>query len=233
MTTKAPICGIYAIWRIGTAECYVGHSIDLAKREREHWNDLKSDRHRSSRLQNSFNKYGLDAFVFQILEDGLSPTGDHLEAAERRWMDILMPCFNSHKVMGSKIGFAHSAETRAKIGAASRGRRHSEQTRQLMSAQRIGNKYRVGHQPSITGKHLSEETKSKISASKKGIPNLKKRGFRHSEETKRKISLSKLGVKQSAETIRLKSERRKGVPWSDNRRAAFERSKLTKEIYFE
>jgi len=57
----------------------------------------------------------------------------------------------------SRIGYHPSAETRAKIGAASRGRYHSAETRAKMSASHKGRKFTPEH-------------RAKISAALKGRP---------------------------------------------------------------
>ena len=59
---------VYMIKNTVNGKVYVGSSIDANKRYREHLRDLKKGDHHASRLQNSFNRYGADAFEFSILK---------------------------------------------------------------------------------------------------------------------------------------------------------------------
>lgn len=58
------------------------------------------------------------------------------------------------------------------------------------------------------GKHCSAETIEKISSSKKGILNLKKRGSKHSIESKKKMSVSHIGIKSWNTGLNRKSDER-------------------------
>lgn len=86
--------GIYKITFIGTEKVYVGSSINLNTRRSTHLTELRANRHHSVKLQNAYNKYGEDNFIFEILEqtsDGL--TRDELLAREQYYIDLL----DSHK----------------------------------------------------------------------------------------------------------------------------------------
>ena len=60
--------GIYSITNIANGKIYVGSSLFLSKRIMQHKSDLKQKRHKNSRLQNAWNKYGADAFAFNVIE---------------------------------------------------------------------------------------------------------------------------------------------------------------------
>lgn len=62
------------------------------------------------------------------------------------------------------------------------------------------------------GKKISEETRRKMSESRKG------KRFNHSEETKRKIAEYRKGKKHSEETKRKMSESLKGIKQSDEKK---------------
>lgn len=100
--------GIYKIQRIGTNQCYVGSSHWIGKRWATHRRELNSDTHQAHRLQNSWNKYGAEAFEFVILEtvcgDGQALKSLLVER-EQAWMDQLTPCFNTVPAAGSTLGF--------------------------------------------------------------------------------------------------------------------------------
>ena len=59
--------GIYYIKNTVTNQVYIGQTIDLDRRKRTHFNNLRNNRHVNTYLQNSFNYYGEDAFEFKIL----------------------------------------------------------------------------------------------------------------------------------------------------------------------
>lgn len=61
-------CGIYYIQNTKTNQLYIGQSIDLNRRKREHIHNLKSNSHVNTHLQNSFNKYGESFFKFDVIE---------------------------------------------------------------------------------------------------------------------------------------------------------------------
>lgn len=59
--------GIYSIKNKITGQYYIGQSIDIERRRRSHFNNLKNGSHINNYLQNSFNYYGEDAFEFKII----------------------------------------------------------------------------------------------------------------------------------------------------------------------
>ena len=90
-----------------------------------------------------------------------------------------------------------------------KGKHLSAETRKKMSEALKGKKCY------IFGKHLSEETRLKISESKKGENNYWF-GKHHSEETRKKMSESKNGKPKSAETRKKMSEVKKGSYFFNN-----------------
>jgi hypothetical protein len=60
--------GIYEITNAVNGRRYVGSSIDLDRRKRDHFSSLKRNKHGNPYLQNDFNKCGAGAFRFSVLE---------------------------------------------------------------------------------------------------------------------------------------------------------------------
>ena len=60
--------GIYQIKNKVNNKRYIGQSYYLNKRKNDHLSKLRRNQHDNVYLQNSFNKYGEDAFVFEVLE---------------------------------------------------------------------------------------------------------------------------------------------------------------------
>lgn len=66
------IVGIYSITNMKNNKIYIGQSLDIKRRWSEHIEDLNGNNHHSFKLQNDWNKYGKDEFIFKIeyeLED--------------------------------------------------------------------------------------------------------------------------------------------------------------------
>ena len=61
-------CGIYLIFNLVSGKRYVGSSINIYNRFHEHIHILKRNEAHNKHLQNSWNKYGEESFVFQVLE---------------------------------------------------------------------------------------------------------------------------------------------------------------------
>lgn len=60
--------GIYQILNTVNGKKYIGSSKDVVKRLGGHKNTLKKGTHSNSHLQSAFKKYGLDNFVYSVLE---------------------------------------------------------------------------------------------------------------------------------------------------------------------
>ena len=61
-------CGIYKIQNIIDGKIYIGSSINLSKRLQNHKIMLSGGYHDNRYLQNSVTKYGIDSFIFEIIE---------------------------------------------------------------------------------------------------------------------------------------------------------------------
>jgi hypothetical protein len=62
-------CGIYRIFNVINNKTYVGSSINLESRKYKHFWMLLRNGHDNNYLQKSFNKYGEESFLFEILEE--------------------------------------------------------------------------------------------------------------------------------------------------------------------
>lgn len=195
------ITGVYCIRNIVNEKRYVGSSAkDLMGRIRNHKKSLNEQTHCNRHLQRAWNKYGAGKFRFSVLE-WCSPS--NCITREQYWIDFhraadLTCGYNISPTAGSPLGVKHTAETKAKVGAASKGRTHtvSEDTRKWMSEiakQRppMSEETRVKVAAAGRGRKHSEATRLKISIANKGHVT--------SEETRRKIGLAGTGKPQSAE----------------------------------
>lgn len=62
---------IYFIINNITNQRYVGKTIDIKKRKRDHFNKLNSNKHINKKLQLAWNQYGQDNFSFEYIEFSL------------------------------------------------------------------------------------------------------------------------------------------------------------------
>lgn len=193
--------GVYCILNLANQRHYIGSSENLNGRMREHFNALKRGAHKNRKLQNAWNKYGSDAFRFDVIE--VIPSGD-IVSAEQSWIDQTLPFYNLRRTAESNLGFKHSDETKAKISRAHVGKSLTDECKAKIST-------------AMTGKTLSDEVRIKVGNAR--------RGKKHSEETKAKIGASRVGVRYSEEARRKISEAAK-VREAAKRQA---RNKLVKD----
>ncbi len=152
--------GVYALKNTMTGRCYVGSSVDLARRKRIHFRQLRNGSHGSLKLSRSWAKHGEAAFQFVVLEL-TSRDETLLRAAEQVWIDRLDAVargYNTNPVAGNVGLMPKSVEHRARIGTARTGKTHSAETKALLS---VLAKQRVR-------RPMSNETKARISASNSG-----------------------------------------------------------------
>ena len=61
--------GIYRIYCKSEDKSYIGKSINIEERWKNHLNGLKKGKHHNKKLQKDFNKYGKDDFEFSVLKE--------------------------------------------------------------------------------------------------------------------------------------------------------------------
>lgn len=203
------ITGVYQIQsKTKPKRIYIGSAVNIYRRWNEHRRLLLLNQHHSPKLQNHYNKYGIDDLVFSILVDGLNE--DRLLKAEQDFLDALNPFFNICPRAGNCLGMKLSKEAKAKISESNRrriisqetkekmrvaltGKTHSDEAREKMSKKRKGKKFSEDHKQKIReankGKVFTEEHRKRLSESRK------KRII--TEETKRRLSVSHKGEKNS------------------------------------
>lgn len=187
--------GVYVITSLSGGQ-YVGSAMQFSRRWSEHKRRLRVGNHHSRALQSAWNKYGEDGLVFSPI---LSCEPKDLLFYEQRAMDILHPKYNICKVAGSAAGVVRTAETRAKVAAANKGRPMPEITRLRLLAANTGRKLDEAHKQRISafnkGRKHSAEMRRKISESK--------RGRKNSEESKERSLLTRLGGRPYSEAHRV------------------------------
>lgn len=187
---KAPISGIYRITQISTGLFYIGSSIDISTRWRQHKYAFRKPESRSTnpRLTEAWNICGESDFIFEIIET-CEPTKAILLEREQHYIDTLKPALNIAPKAGSRLGSKASAETKAKMSTAMVGKNvgkiRSAETREKLRE---------------TATNISDETREKMAAAK--------RGRKFSEETKAKMRAAKVGVRKNPDSTALTQKRK-------------------------
>ena len=58
---------VYTLTCLKNGKRYVGSTVKPQIRKKQHFNNLKAHRHCNKRLQQDFDKYGIENFVFEII----------------------------------------------------------------------------------------------------------------------------------------------------------------------
>ena len=183
---------IYKITNTVNGKSYIGQTRHDAEKTRIRCH-LNGDSKGSRLVKRAIEKYGKDAFAYEILHDGIIPEFlDDLEIEAIKKFNTIAP--QGYNLTAGGEGGSPSEETRRKMSEVGKSRT-VEHRRRLSEAQ--------------TGRKHSEETKRKISEAVKGEKS-PWYGRKHSEETKRKMSETKKGRTLSEEHRRKLSSKLKG-----------------------
>jgi group I intron endonuclease len=112
--------GVYVIKQLSTGRLYVGSSVNVSRREYQHFLTLRNGTHFNKFLQRAFDKYGESDFEFILL--GRNETIELLDD-EQFWIDKLRPEFNILPTAGSPKGYVFTEEHRKNISIAARNRK--------------------------------------------------------------------------------------------------------------
>lgn len=118
--------GVYFIFCRVNGLLYLGSTKSPRKRFGEHFNSLKKNKHHSRHLQNTYNKYGINAFSWAIIEN---TTPDRLLSLEQEYLDIFKPFdrkygFNTCSEAKSPLGIKHTDQTKQRVKDALRNCRN-------------------------------------------------------------------------------------------------------------
>ena len=162
--------GIYKITNTINDHFYIGSAVNLKRRRIRHFSELRNQKHNNKHLQAAWNKYGENAFTFTVLE--FVADSQKLHEAEDHWlrehvgkqycynigMAAIAPMLGMSGEKSPTWGYKHTEETRAKIGAAGKGRKPSAETLAKRSAK-------------LKGRVISEEQRRQISETLSGEGN--------------------------------------------------------------
>lgn len=213
------IIGVYKISNIKDGRYYIGHSQNIEKRFKTHKYNLKRGKHINMFLQNSYNKYGLDSFTFEIIHKF-----DNVEKSKEKELEYLQNLeirkelynLNYNNDGGDMLSHHPNKKEIIKKGIETKkknmelmteeqrkksyskfgekngmfGKTHTKEVREIFSKIHKGNTYCLGIKHSEeTCKKMSEIAKQRIGEKNPFF------GKVHSEETRKKISEKNLGNK--------------------------------------
>lgn len=166
------VSGIYIIFNQVSFAYYIGSTINVRKRMREHIRALDAQTHRNRYLQRAYRSHGPNAFVFSILEE-VSDIAS-LISCEQRWLDTSSASYNLSPTAGSPLGVKYSEEVRRAISERKKGctpwnkgkELENEDARRKMSEAKLGrdpwNKGKKGLQEAWNkGKPMGEASREK------------------------------------------------------------------------
>ena len=127
---KEKISCIYEIRNTVNNKIYIGSTIDFKQRSATHKSKLRKNKHHSIILQNAWNKYGQDNFVFNIIENVPS---ELLQEIEQKYINEQNPSYNIGKIVGAAMtGRKHSKESIDKIKRAGIGHIVTQECKNLL-----------------------------------------------------------------------------------------------------
>lgn len=142
------IIGVYKIVNILNSKQYIGSSNDVKFRISTHKSRLKKGNHHSIKLQRAYNKYGLESFIFELIE---ICDIDDLLIREQHYINLFDSYnngYNSTLIAGSPmLGKTQSIEAKNKISDFAKTRtgdknhmfnkNHTTETKKLMSKNKM------------------------------------------------------------------------------------------------
>lgn len=122
--------GIYQIRNLVNNKVYIGQSCRLVDRRYNHFRLLDLNKEHNPHLQNAYNKYGTNNFIFEVL---LYCDIENLDFYEQEFVNALGPEYNIRKIVTSNRGHVVSEETKRKISMSNLGQKRSSAARKNMS----------------------------------------------------------------------------------------------------
>lgn len=128
---------IYRIRNNINGKCYIGKTIN---RVRTRWVDHINGYHPLSLIHKAIEKYGLENFTFEVVEE---PSNDILNKRETFWIkhenSVSPNGYNLTEGGDGSRGYLHTDETKRKMSEQRKGKPWTERQRDVLSKARVGN----------------------------------------------------------------------------------------------
>lgn len=173
--------GIYQIRNLKTGDCYIGGTVKkgFQARKTHHFYLLQKGKHHSNALQSAYIKYGINDFIFEIIEICL-PT--EVFVREQWYLDNCICKYNMCPNATGKSGYHHSEETRQKISKSQLGKKLKPETVERIRQSKLGKRV------SIKTEFKPGMVRSLESRQKQSITNTGRIGKARSIESRQKQS---------------------------------------------
>lgn len=139
--------GVYQIRCIEENKCYIGSSKDCQERVQKHFSELRFNRHTNKRLQEAFNKYGIERFIYSIVLY-VAKEEDLLAKETEYQIKIGIDNLYNDKITGVYV----SDELKARYANIDQSYKHTLEYRMKLAASRQNNK--IARCDYVTGKIL-------------------------------------------------------------------------------
>lgn len=201
--------GIYALVNMRNGKQYVGSTLDLRRRVKKHFHQLRTGTHWNTPLMNAFVRDGEGAFRVDVL--ALVGAAEDMTAAEQWFIDRERAADRKHGYNLSPTAGrpTHTAETRARISAAQKGRKLSE-----------------AHKAAIRAYCDTPDAKAHLARLQEA-----RKGAKHTPEAREKIrqaNLRREPRKLSQAEVDRFTEWRRSTPITDEQRAKMSAAKKGK-----
>lgn len=173
-------CGIYKITNILNGKMYIGSSKEIKERKSSHFRNLKNGKHHSIYLQNAYDKYGKENFLFEPVIDCLEK---ELKVYEDYYIGYYQPVYNMCKLSSR---YTMTDELWLKLSNRNKGRIVSDETRKKLSEAHKGHvNSKESYEKGTATRRARGMTEKELAWRFGKIPN---------DETRKKMSLAKLGT---------------------------------------
>lgn len=192
---------------------YVGQSINIKERYKQHFKDAKHD---NLYFHNALNKYGEENFNFEVIEENIPL--NYVGEREKYWIAKLNTKtpngYNLTDGGEGAFGYKHTEESKMKMSEIKKGKFthfQSDETRKKISEANKGRKpsdYCIQRiKETKIGTHLSKETREKISKATRGVPKTEE----HIEKVKESLNKRTEEEKRLSSEKAIKTKRENGV----------------------
>ena len=148
---------VYSILNKINGKIYVGMTKQGEYRFTQHKYALRRNIHQNPHLQSSWNKYGEDAFEFNVLEHC---DDDKLGENEQWWISYFgskTPKKGFNLKDGGENRFGFREETLKKMSESHKGKTHSETTKKRMSDSHKGKKFTKEHRENLSKSKMGDK----------------------------------------------------------------------------
>lgn len=192
---------IYGWYNMKSGKWYIGQTVEPKRRFKTHIDDA-FNRKDNNKFHRALRKYGLDNFVYCVLEENI--LRENLNLKEIDWIEEFDSFYNGYNMSAGGGQTIFSEEVKRKLSESHKGKTPWNKGKRYTFTEEEKNKIyesRRGKSSWNKGISMAEETKKKLSESLKGRAAWNKGKTNiYSEETRKRISESLKGKKRSEET---------------------------------